>query len=52
MLFIAVRKVQSKNSQTSRGLSKNSHFQGVSSALEKTFQIQVLFKDFKDLHDH
>ena len=30
---------------------KNSHIQGVSSALEMTFQIQALFKEFKDLHE-
>ena len=29
---------------------KNFHFQGVSSALEMTFQIPALSKDFKDLH--
>jgi len=29
---------------------KNYHFQGVSSALEKAFQIPAVFKKFKDLN--
>ena len=53
--FNAVNEVNSKNSQISRSLinfqEKNSHLQGVSSALEMTFHIQALFKDFKDLHE-
>ena len=51
--FNAVNEVNSKNSQISRSLinfqEKNSHLQGVSSALEMTFHIQALFKEFKDL---
>ena len=43
-------------SQISRSLinfqDNNSHFQGVSRALEMTFQIQALFKEFKDLYEH
>jgi len=30
---------------------ENSHFQGVSSDPEMAFQIQALFKEFKDLHE-
>ena len=29
---------------------KSYHFQGVSNALQLTFQIPALFKEFKDLH--
>ena len=52
--FIAVNEVDSKNSQISRSLinlqGKKSHFQGVTGALEMTFQVPELFKDFKGLH--
>ena len=54
-LSIVVNEVNSRNSRTSKNLinlsRKNSHFHGVSSGLEMTFQIQALFKDFKDLHE-
>ena len=54
MLFIAVHEENSKTSQISGSFihfQKIYHFQGASSALEKTFQIQALFKEFKDLHE-
>jgi len=47
---IAVNEVSSKNSQISRSLI-NFNFQGVLSGLELTFQIPVLFREFKDLHE-
>jgi len=45
-----VNEVSSKNSQISRSLV-NFNFQGVLSGLELTFQIPVLFREFKDLHE-
>ena len=53
-LFIVVNGINSKSLQISRSVI---NFQGkipncrVTSALEKTFQIQALFKNFKDLHE-
>ena len=44
-IFIAVSEVNNKFPR------KNSYFQGVSSALEKTSQIPALFKEFNDLHE-
>ena len=52
--FVSLVKENSKHLQISRSLINfkgNSHFQGVSSALEIAFQIQALFKGFKDLRE-
>ena len=55
MLVIAVNKVNGKNSQifkeSDQFSTKNSPFQGASSALEMKFHIQALFKEIKDLHE-
>ena len=54
VLLIAVNKENSKIFTNIKKVNqfsrKNSHFQGVSSALEMKFQIQALFKEVKDLH--
>ena len=52
-LLIAVNEVNSKHSQISRSMinfQEKFSFARSSSALEKRFQIQALFKEFKDLH--
>ena len=55
VLFITVNEANSKHSQISGSVTnfngKILIFHGVPSALEKTFQIQGLLKDFKDLHE-
>ena len=57
-LLLAAYEENSKHSQISKIVinfqGKNSYFQGVPSALEKTFKIlsiHTLFKEFKDLHE-
>jgi len=53
-IFIAMNEVNSKHWKISRILinfsRRNSHFQGVSSAFEKKFQIPAFYKYFNDLH--
>ena len=54
-LFVAVKELNSKTltnfMECDHFSKKNFHFQGVSSALEMTFQIQALFKEFKELYE-
>ena len=54
-LFIAVNDINNTNSQNSRNVIRSSrkisHFQGVSSSLQQSFQIQALVNEFKDLHE-